>query len=317
MKSNLSKSSASRIGLVLTLGLVLIGGSLPATAGTVFEDEVFLMSCNFPGQAKRRLRIESSGRKRLRIEISNAPAGSYTVIIDDNGINRGAINVGALGTGEIQYDTRPELGELPLNFPFDVNTEIDLFFGGTRLAYSLTNDTACMNASGPPSPTTSTSSSTTSTSTSTTLGQSSSTTTTLGGDSTSTSSTSTTFSPGSSTTTTLPGSCQALQNTVSLVNCGAIRGAKGNRRVRVHLDCQRDVRYQISGVPNGLYSVLVTDVDGRLKRGTITATRNKGEIEFDDTPAVNELPLTFDPFGDVGIVRDSTGALVLAYPSCH
>ena len=88
--------------------------------------------------------------------------------------------------------------------------------------------------------------------------------------------------------------------------------------MRVHLDCQRDVRYQIQSVPNGAYSVFVTDVDGRLRRGGITAARNKGgEIEFDDTPAVNELPLTFDPFGDVGIVRDSTGVLVLAYPTCQ
>src|SRR5881628_213871 len=120
MKSNVTTSSASRIGLVLILGLVVIGGSLPAAAGIVFEDEIFLASCSFPGQAKRRLRIESTGRKNLRIEIGHAPAGPYSVIID--GTNRGAINVNAVGTGEIEYDTQPDAKKIPLDFPFDVNT---------------------------------------------------------------------------------------------------------------------------------------------------------------------------------------------------
>ena len=175
-----------------------------------------------------------------------------------------------------------------------MGTEVDLSFQGTRLAYSLSNDSACQNAGG--STSSSTSTTTSSTSTSTSLGGSSTTSTTLGGGS----------------------SCQAIDNTVSLVNCGAIRGATGTRRVRVHLDCDRDVRYQIKKVPNGNYSVFVTDTDGNLKRGTINVvSKNQGEIEFDDTPAVNEFPLTFDPFGPVSIVRDATGARVFGYPNCQ
>jgi len=46
-------------------------------------------------------------------------------------------------------------------------------------------------------------------------------------------------------------------------------------------------------------------------------SKNQGEIEFDDTPAVNEFPLTFDPFGPVSIVRDATGARVFGYPNCQ
>ena len=176
-------------------------------------------------------------------------------------------------------------------------------FNGTTLAFSLSNDSACQNAGGTTSSSTSTS--TSSTSTSTSLDSSSSTTTT-------------TSSSSSTTSTTLGGSCQAIDNTVSLVNCGAVRGATGTRRVRVHLDCERDVRYQMRKVPNGTYSVFVADTDGNLKRGTITVSvRNQGEIEFDDTPAVNEFPLTFDPFGKVSIVRDATGARVFGYPNCQ
>src|SRR5205823_7260338 len=93
----------------------------------------------------------------------------------------------------------------PLNFPFDVSTEVDLSFQGTRLAYSLSNDSACQNAGGSTSSSTSTSTSSTSTSTSL---DGSSTTTTTTTNSSSTSTTSTTLGGG--------GSCQAIDNTVSL-----------------------------------------------------------------------------------------------------
>jgi len=278
---------------ILVLGLLVLGSNWPATAKTTFEDDVLLINCGgFPGQAKRRFRIETGNVHDVRIEISNAPSGPYSVIIQ--GVDRGVISVDSLGQGEIEYSTNPQAGEHPLNFPFDVGTEVDLSFQGTRLAYSLSNDSACQNAGG--STSSSTSTTTSSTSTSTSLGGSSTTSTTLGGGS----------------------SCQAIDNTVSLVNCGAIRGATGTRRVRVHLDCDRDVRYQIKKVPNGNYSVFVTDTDGNLKRGTIkVVSKNQGEIEFDDTPAVNEFPLTFDPFGPVSIVRDATGARVFGYPNCQ
>ena len=289
---------------ILVLGLLVLGSNWLATAKTTFEDDVLLINCGgFPGQAKRRFRIETGNVHDVRIEISNAPSGPYSVIIQ--GVDRGVISVDSLGQGEIEYSTNPQAGEHPLNFPFDVGTEVDLSFQGTRLAYSLSNDSACQNAGG--STSSSTSTSTSSTSTSTSLGGSSTTTTT---NSSSTSTTSTTLGGG--------GSCQAIDNTVSLVNCGAIRGATGTRRVRVHLDCDRDVRYQIKKVPNGNYSVFVTDTDGNLKRGTIkVVSKNQGEIEFDDTPAVNEFPLTFDPFGPVSIVRDATGARVFGYPNCQ
>ena len=37
-----------------------------------------------------------------------------------------------------------------------------------------------------------------------------------------------------------------------------------------------------------------------------------GEIEFDNTPDPDELPLTFDPFGEIDIVRDATGQHILS-----
>src|SRR5436853_499383 len=96
--------------------------------------------------AKRRFRIETGNVHDVRIEISNAPSGPYSVIIQ--GVDRGVISVDSLGQGEIEYSTNPQAGEHPLNFPFDVGTEVDLSFQGTRLAYSLSNDSACQNAGG-------------------------------------------------------------------------------------------------------------------------------------------------------------------------
>ena len=290
------------IALPLLLGFVIVADSPPVSAKTVLQDDAILFSCGqFPGRATRRFRVDEHGNPDLQIDVSNAPAGPYSVIID--GIDRGVLQVNALGNGQIEYDTSPGPGQLLLNFPLTIDSEIHLLFNGTTLAFSLSNDSACQNAGGTTSSSTSTS--TSSTSTSTSLDSSSSTTTT-------------TSSSSSTTSTTLGGSCQAIDNTVSLVNCGAVRGATGTRRVRVHLDCERDVRYQMRKVPNGTYSVFVADTDGNLKRGTITVSvRNQGEIEFDDTPAVNEFPLTFDPFGKVSIVRDATGARVFGYPNCQ
>ena len=84
----------------------------------------------------------------------------------------------------------------------------------------------------------------------------------------------------------------------------------GNRRVRVHIDCERDLRVQVQRLPNATYDVYV----GGLLRGRITTVKGAGQIEFDDHPAVNELPLTFDPFGNVAIQQGTK--VYLAYPTC-
>lgn len=351
----------SLLALPLIVGLAIVANSPPASAKTVVQDEVLLSTCgHFPGRAARRFRIDQQGNPDLRIEISNAPAGPYSVSIGN--ADGGIIQVDALGNGQVEYDTSPGPGERLVNFPLDVNTDINLAFNGTTPAFSLSNDPACQNAPDFGSTTTITVTTTTNSSTtdidgsstttttpdvssttivtdsSTTTDPTSSSTTIVTDSSTTTSdpasssttiatdsSTTTTFASGSSTSTTLIApTCQAVENLTTLQNCRGNKRVIGKRRVRVHADCQRDLKIEIDRVQSGGYDVFVTDVDVdgtllTLLRGTITATRSpgeraEGEIEFDDTPAVNELPLTFDPFGGVYIMRD--GEVLLAYPTC-
>src|SRR5947208_491435 len=163
------------IALPLLLGFVIVADSPPVSAKTVLQDDAILFSCGqFPGRATRRFRVDEHGNPDLQIDVSNAPAGPYSVIID--GIDRGVLQVNALGNGQIEYDTSPGPGQLLLNFPLTIDSEIHLLFNGTTLAFSLSNDSACQNAGGTTSSSTSTS--TSSTSTSTSLDSSSSTTTT-------------------------------------------------------------------------------------------------------------------------------------------
>jgi hypothetical protein len=50
----------------------------------------------------------------------------------------------------------------------------------------------------------------------------------------------------------------------------------------------------------------------------MTVSGSQAEIEFDDTPAVNEVCLgNIDPFGEIDIVRDSNGAFMFSLsPGC-
>ncbi len=92
------------------------------------------------------------------------------------------------------------------------------------------------------------------------------------------------------------------------MNCGAIASAEGEFRKRERDDCDRELRIEIENVPNGSYSVLVNGID----RGTINVVDGKGRIEFENTPNSDELPITFDPFGEIDIVRDATGQHILS-----
>jgi hypothetical protein len=59
-------------------------------------------------------------------------------------------------------------------------------------------------------------------------------------------------------------------------------------------------------------------VDG-VNRGTINVVaRSQGQIEFDTDPdQPGELPLTFDPWGEIDVVQESTNTLVLSLsPGC-
>jgi hypothetical protein len=85
------------------------------------------------------------------------------------------------------------------------------------------------------------------------------------------------------------------------------------RRVRVRPSCRQDLQIKVRNLPSGAYSVLVDGTD----QGTIGVFGGEGEIEFDTRPGPGEFLLDFDPFGEIDIVRDATGALVLSLdPAC-
>ncbi|MEA3278644.1 MAG: hypothetical protein U9Q81_25775 [Pseudomonadota bacterium] len=101
-----------------------------------------------------------------------------------------------------------------------------------------------------------------------------------------------------------------------LVNTGVIAGANGNARLRHRADCSQDFRVEIKDVPLGDYGLFV----GGDQKGTITVidtgTENEGEIEFETDPDLNELPLTFDPAGQlIEVKQGDTVILNLQFPS--
>ncbi len=313
--------------LTIISALALLLEVMPAAAKTVFQDDVALIRCGtFQGSAARRFRIDQDGNADLRIQVSDGIPGAYTVLVA--GVDQGILVVNSFGQGQIEYDSSPSAGQQLIDFPLAVDTEIDLEFSNMAVAFSLSNDNDCQTSPGPGTTgttttvTVTTTTDTSASSTSTTGATGSSTTTNVAGSSTTTNvsgSSTTTNATGSSTTTnvsgssttTLPGPvCQAVEQLVSLRNCGVSKRATGDRRVRVRVNCTEDLRVRINKVPSGSYGVYV----GGVFRGTLTASGGQGELEFDDTPAVNELPLTFDPFGALAVKKD--GRTILAYPTC-
>jgi hypothetical protein len=142
--------TTTRLGTVAAAGALLVlavGATNTPAKDNRFESEVFLVNCGtIAGSAKRRVRVEPD-RTDLRIEIQDVPTGAYSVLVD--GVDRGTIVVGSFAEGQIEFDTRPGPGELPLTFdPFG---EIDIVRDSTGLlAFSLTADAQCTNPVPPP-----------------------------------------------------------------------------------------------------------------------------------------------------------------------
>src|SRR5262245_11648034 len=107
------------------------------------------------------------------------------------------------------------------------------------------------------------------------------------------------------------GPCPAGEDEVSLVNCGVIPEATGSRRVRTRTRCDQELRVEVKDLARGDYTVRA---DG-MERGSLTVRgRGSGQIAFDATPGRHALPLDFDPFGDVDILKD--GVVILSLGRC-
>ena len=115
------------------LSAVLSGPGEPP--GSVVDERTFLQPTALApgGRAEARFRLRRDGRRRFEVEIEDVPPGDYELFVD--GVLRGTIAVGAGGEGEIEFDTNPEPGKVPLDFDprgatVDVARGPDVFFTG-------------------------------------------------------------------------------------------------------------------------------------------------------------------------------------------
>jgi len=103
---------------------------------------------------------------------------------------------------------------------------------------------------------------------------------------------------------------------VSLNNAGVFPAASGDARYRIDDDGERDFDVEIEDLPVGDYDLVV----GGVQRGTITVVPgddgNEGEIEFGNPVDDDELPLDFDPRGELIEIFDG-GTLIFSvnFPS--
>ena len=112
------------------------------------------------------------------------------------------------------------------------------------------------------------------------------------------------------TMTSDPGEIQ-----VSLNNAGVFPAASGDARYRIDDDGDRDFDVEIEDLPVGGYDLVV----GGVQRGTIGRRDddgNEGEIEFGNPADDDELPLDFDPRGELIEIFDG-GTLIFSvnFPS--
>ncbi|MEX0914900.1 MAG: hypothetical protein WDZ60_03330 [Wenzhouxiangellaceae bacterium] len=103
---------------------------------------------------------------------------------------------------------------------------------------------------------------------------------------------------------------------VSLNNAGVFPAASGDARYRADDDGDLDFDVEIEDLPTGGYDLFV----GGVQRGTIevepTGDGNEGEIEFGSPADPDELPLDFDPRGQlIEIFDGSTLIFSVDFPS--
>lgn len=104
-------------GAVLYSGEMLaqvagVNSAEPATAETTLTSS----GADADATATAELNVRSDASREFSVEVENLPVGDYTLLV--GGIERGTISVtdATTGAGEIEFSTKPEDGELLLNF---------------------------------------------------------------------------------------------------------------------------------------------------------------------------------------------------------
>jgi hypothetical protein len=109
-----------------------VNAAEPATAETTLTST----GVDADATATAELSIRSDASREFSVEVENLPVGDYTLLV--GGVERGTISVtdATTGAAEIEFSTKPEDGELLLNFdPSGQSIEIKLgdtsYFTGT------------------------------------------------------------------------------------------------------------------------------------------------------------------------------------------
>ena len=223
---------------------------------------------------------QESNRVDFDVEIEDVPAGGYTLAV--GGVERGTIQVVDTVNGpegELEFRFPAEPGKLPLDF--DPRGQLIEVSDASGLVFSVNFPSAGGgddDDSGGGDDDGS------------------------GGDD---------DSGGGDDDSSDPGEIE-----VSLSNSGVFPAASGDARYRIDDDGDRDFDVEIEDLPVGGYDLVV----GGVQRGTISVVAgddgNEGEIEFGNPADPDELPLDFDPRGELIEIFDG-GTLVFSvnFPS--
>ena len=94
--------------------------------------------------------------------------------------------------------------------------------------------------------------------------------------------------------------CDGSELRLTLLNVGPDPDASGDVRLRVDDDCRESFDVEAEDLPEGLYDVGV----GGIVRSSLSVTmlasgEIEGEVSFDTQPDGDDLPLDFDPRGQL------------------
>ena len=222
---------------------------------------------------------QESNRVDFDVEIEDVPAGGYTLAV--GGVERGTIQVVDTVNGpegELEFRFPAEPGKLPLDF--DPRGQLIEVSDASGLVFSVNFPSAG------------------------------------GGDDDDSGGGDDDGSGGDDDSGGGDDSSDPGEIEVSLNNAGVFPAASGDARYRIDDDGDRDFDVEIEDLPVGGYDLVV----GGVQRGTISVVAgddgNEGEIEFGNPADPDELPLDFDPRGELIEIFDG-GTLVFSvnFPS--
>jgi len=244
------------------------------------EIEVTLVNAGaFPAGSGDAEFEQESDRVDFEVEIEDVPVGSYSLAV--GGIERGTIEVVDTVNspeGEVEFRFPAEAGKLPLDF--DPRGQLIEVADASGLVFSVDFPA------------------------------------TDGNDDDDDGNDDGNDDSGDDDSGSDEGDSDPAEIEVPLTNTGVFPQASGDARLRIDDDGERDFNVDIEDLPVSGYDLVV----GGMQRGTIMVEAsddgNEGEIEFGDPADDDELPLDFDPRGQLIEIFDG-GTLIFSvdFPS--